>query len=80
MDSKIQEAIETAVRDAGQPSGLARKLTRWFEAISEGSEDINDSQSAYRHLELLYGDIQLEETEGTMDEDIGLPVTEEEAE
>jgi len=55
MDKKIQNAIREAVREAGQDEGLARKLESWFEAIACG-EDINDKQSSYRHLELLYGD------------------------
>jgi hypothetical protein len=56
MDKKIQDAIREAVTEAGQESGLARKLESWFEAIASGSEDISDKQSAYRHLELLYDD------------------------
>lgn len=56
MDKKIQDAIREAVGEAGQDAGLARKLESWFEAIASGSEDINDKQSAYRHLELLYDD------------------------
>lgn len=58
MDPKIKEAIKTAVSEAGQPEGLARKLARWFEAIASGNEDINDTQSANRHLELLYEETQ----------------------
>lgn len=56
MDKKIQDAIREAVTEAGQDPGLARKLESWFEAIASGSEDINDKQSANRHLELLYDD------------------------
>ena len=56
MDKKIQDAIHEAVAEAGQDPGLARKLDSWFEAIASGSQDINDKQSANRHLELLYDD------------------------
>ncbi len=56
MDKKIQDAIREAVREAGQDEGLARKLESWFEAIASGGEDINDKQSSYQHLELLYDD------------------------
>lgn len=56
MDKKIQDAIREAVTEAGQDPALARKLESWFEAIASGSEDINDKQSSYRHLELLYDD------------------------
>lgn len=56
MDKKVRDAIREAVSDAGQESGLARKLESWFEALASGSEDINDKQSSYRHVELLYED------------------------
>ena len=59
-DPKIQEAIELAVDEAGQTQALSRKLVRWFEAIASGNEGINDRQSAYRHLELLYDETQIE--------------------
>ena len=58
VDPKIQEAIEAAVAEAGQPTGLARKLIRWFEAVASGNEDIHDRQAAYRHLELLYEEVE----------------------
>ena len=58
VDPKIREAIENTVTEEGQPDGLARKLVRWFEAIATGNEDIQDKQSANRHLELLYSEVQ----------------------
>ncbi len=63
VDPKVKEAIETAVSEAGQPDGLARKLTRWFEAIASGNEDMSDTQSANRHLELLYEEAQPSEAD-----------------
>lgn len=68
LDPKIREAIEAAVSEAGQPEGLARKLTRWFEAIATGNEDINDTQSANRHLELLYEETQPSSLEKVLEE------------
>ena len=59
MDPKIAEAIEQVVHDAGQNEPLARRLIAWFNAVASGNEDINDRQSAERHLELLYGEVQL---------------------
>ncbi|MDE0534637.1 MAG: hypothetical protein OXI01_24780 [Albidovulum sp.] len=59
MDSKIVEAIEEAVSEAGQPVGLARKMSRWFDAVSSGNEDVASKQDAYRHLELLYAEATL---------------------
>ena len=55
MDPKIEEAIKEAVEENGQSEALARRLVAWFDAIASGNEDINDRQSANRHLELLYG-------------------------
>jgi len=61
VDPKIKEAIEPAVEEAGQTPSLARCLGRWFEAIATGNENINDRQSADRHLELLYDETQTHE-------------------
>ena len=81
-DEKIQEAIEQAVKEAGQGQGLSRKLIRWFEAIASGNEGINDTQSAFLHLELLYdetqidsetGDSPLKELASTLDDEEELP-------
>lgn len=58
VDPRIKEAIDAAVEEAGQSQPLSRKLIRWFEAIASGNEDINDRQSAGRHLELLYEETQ----------------------
>lgn len=59
VDSKIKEAIEEVVLEAGQPESLARKIAKWFEAIASGNEDISNEQSTDRHLELLYEETQL---------------------
>ena len=56
-DPKIQEAIKVAVEEAGWNQALSRKLIQWFKAIASGNENINDKQSAHRHLELLYREI-----------------------
>ena len=45
--------------EAGQSDRLALKISRWFEAVASGNENINDRQSAYRHLELLYDEVRL---------------------
>ena len=59
MDPKIEEAIEEAVREEGQSKALARKLAAWFDAVASGNEDLNDRQSANRHLELVYEETQV---------------------
>lgn len=54
LDSRITEAINEAVEEAGQPETLARRLIAWFEAVTSGNEDINDPASTARHLEVLF--------------------------
>ena len=49
VDPKIKEAI----------GGLSRMLISWFEAIAVGNEEVDDKQSSDRHLELLYGEVQV---------------------
>lgn len=56
LDGKIRDAIHEAVADAGQPDALARRLTAWMEAIASGNEDLHDSVTADRHLEILYAE------------------------
>ena len=54
LDPKIKEAIQIAVSEAGQNDTLARYLNAWMNAIVSGNEDVNDKQSAGRHLKLLF--------------------------
>lgn len=54
LDTRIIKAIEEAVKEAGQPETLARRLLAWFDAVTSGNEDINDQAAAARHLEVLF--------------------------
>lgn len=54
IDPKIEEAISEAVKEAGQSEAVARKLSAWMNAVTSGNEDVNNIQSARRHLDLLY--------------------------
>ncbi|MDD9973131.1 MAG: hypothetical protein OXU27_03945 [Candidatus Poribacteria bacterium] len=54
LDTRITQAINEAVEEAGQSEMLARRLVAWFEAVTSGIEDINDQAEAGRHLEVLY--------------------------
>ena len=74
VDAKIEETIEEAVREEGQSEALARKLAAWFDAVASGNEDINDRQSANRHLELVYEETQV--SEESDDSDKGKPFEE----
>ena len=37
LDRALQEALEEAVREAGQPETVARRLTAWLRQMSEGA-------------------------------------------
>lgn len=64
IDARITQAINEAVREAGQPDTLARRLIAWFEAVTSGNEDINDQATAARHLEVLFEGTVVENTDG----------------
>ena len=64
IDPRIQAAIDEAVKEAGQPKALTKRLAAWFEAVTVGNEDINDLESASRHLEVLFEGVVVESAEG----------------
>lgn len=53
-DPQIQEAVEAAVRQAGQPGSLATLIVAWFDAVASGNEDMGSSDEDHRRLDLLY--------------------------
>ena len=69
IDPKIKQAIAEAVTAAQQSPKLTTKISRWFESIATGSEDINDKSSAYRHVELLYDDVEVNTDKFDKDDD-----------
>lgn len=68
IDTRISEAIQDAVEEAGQPRELARRLIAWIEAVASGNEDINDQATAARHLEVLFDGTVVSNSDGE-DED-----------
>ena len=61
MDQKIEQAIKESVSENNQNDSLSSQLAAWFKAIALGNEDINNKQSAFRHLELMYDEVKLPE-------------------
>ena len=61
MKREIEEAIRTAVVDAGQDESLSRRLVAWFEEVSSSNEMLTDRESTDRRLERLYEDTILPE-------------------
>lgn len=58
IDPRIDEALVCAAKEAVQSETLSRKLTAWFEALSSGNEQIDDSDM---FLRLLYDSITVDE-------------------
>lgn len=54
LDPRIKDAITEAARDLNQKKELTDKLIAWFEALADGNESLDDRDSVYRRLELLY--------------------------
>lgn len=63
LDPRITHAITEAVEEAGQPETLGHRLIAWFEAITTGNEDIHDSETSARHLDLLFSSTVIGETD-----------------
>ena len=61
MDDKIRAAIQEAVSEARQSPELAKKLVAWFAAVATGNTDLHDRDSAERHVELLYGAVEVDD-------------------
>lgn len=68
LDSKIVEAIATAVEESGQPTALSRRLRAWLEAVADESEDIHDVSATDRHLEVIYEAVTSED--GATEDDV----------
>lgn len=60
-DPKLREALLRAVKDAGQSDALGRRILAWIDAVTSGSEEINDQAAADRRLELIYGEVKVDE-------------------
>lgn len=58
IDPRIDEAVVSAAEEAGQDDALSRKLIAWFEALSSGNEQIDDSEM---FLRLLYDSTTVDE-------------------
>ena len=70
-DPKLREALLQAVNDAGQSAALGRRILAWIDALTSGSEEINDQVATDRRLELIYGEVKVDEPEfDDDDEDI----------
>ena len=59
LDQTIKDAVNSAVREAGQSQQLATKLLAWIDAVISGNEDVHDRDSSLRHLELLFKAVEL---------------------
>ena len=61
IDPGFKKAISDAVSSQGQNDKVTARLSNWFEKILEGSEKIENKDSAFKYLELIYDVIELED-------------------
>ena len=54
LNDKIKKAIETAVKDEGQPAELANKLIAWMESLTEGNEQVADVAEYTKRCKLCF--------------------------
>lgn len=59
LDPTIKTAVEAAVVGEGQSAQLAKKILVWLEAVIAGNEELRDPESAQRHLEVLFGAVEV---------------------
>jgi hypothetical protein len=54
IDPAIRDAIDSAIREEGQPAELGQRLAAWFEGLSSGNERLDDPVSVRRSTDLLF--------------------------
>lgn len=63
MEEQIDMAIRKVVAKRGQPPELASKIIAWMKALTSGSEQIDDAQSAQQRVGVLYDAVVVNELE-----------------
>jgi hypothetical protein len=60
LDPALQEALQEAVAELGQPNSVAKRLTAWLESLSNGeeTEDLNN-----RFYESVLAELQVPGTD-----------------
>lgn len=58
-DPAIHEAIREAVFQSHQSDAVAEKLSRWFDEIIAGNEQITDEDAVYRRLDTLFSSMSI---------------------
>lgn len=59
LDRTIKAAVEAAVAQDGQSAHLAKKILVWLDSVIAGNEDLHDRETAQRHLEVLFGAVEV---------------------
>ena len=59
MDLKISDAIRQVTHQEGQSPDLAELIVAWFKNVASGNENIDNRQSAHRHLDHIFDNIHL---------------------
>lgn len=55
----VSDTIENIVRKKNQDKQLSHKLTLWFNALVEGSEDIDNKEDVWDRLDVILNEIEV---------------------
>ena len=67
IDSTITEAINEAIEKRGKYSfneSLSKKIIAWFIAISAENEKLEDTEEAFRRINVIFESIDIKELLG----------------
>ena len=65
LDQFVAEAVRVAVKNAGQPATLSRRITAWLEVVNSRTEQSDDEAEDERHLDALFNGTELPHTSRT---------------
>ncbi len=60
IDPRMRDAIKDATAKAGQNDSVASRLCSWLEKLLDGTEEIENRESVFRHLDSIYDAILID--------------------
>lgn len=67
LDDALVTAVQDAVKDAGQPAQVAKRLLIWMDALSSGEASIERPQDVSERLDLVLKAIDIPKGAGHED-------------
>lgn len=61
VDSKIEESINIAVKEARCLDSTSKILISWIDSLIEGNENLNNNEDVIRRFDTLFNTIQVDE-------------------